>query len=166
VYQTRGHTRRQKRGGVESWSGDNRLLGLLNLLRLPSLFVGLTGTSQAYSVTRNIWNDLGFLLALRVISLFLHALTCAVTARAECNSTRFTFEMSSTRDLVGLCTCADGTRDLVGLCTCAEFTLTLIDLRVHLRGRSAWQSAKWPGRCSAAEGTAACSARGRPPRQV
>jgi hypothetical protein len=91
VYQTRGHTRRQKRGGVESWSGDNRLLGLLNLLRLPSLFLGLTifflgltRTSQAYSVTRNIWNDLGFLflLALRVIALFLHALTCAVSARA------------------------------------------------------------------------------------
>ena len=27
----------------------------------------------------------------------------------------------------------------------------------------AWQFAKWPGRCSAAEGTAACGARGRPP---
>jgi hypothetical protein len=50
-------------------------------------------------VTRNIWNDLGFLflLALRVIALFLHALTCAVSARAECNSTRFTFEMSKER---------------------------------------------------------------------
>jgi len=32
VYQTRGHTRHQRRGGVESWSGDNRLLGLLSLL--------------------------------------------------------------------------------------------------------------------------------------
>jgi hypothetical protein len=38
VYQTRGHTRRQRRGDVESWSGDNRLLGLL---RLPSLLLGL-----------------------------------------------------------------------------------------------------------------------------
>jgi hypothetical protein len=38
VYQTRGHTRRHRRGGVESWSGDNRLLGLL---RLPSLLLGL-----------------------------------------------------------------------------------------------------------------------------
>jgi len=32
-----------------------------------------------------------------VIALFLHALTCAVSARAECNSTCFTFEMSKER---------------------------------------------------------------------
>ena len=44
-----------------------------------------------------LWNDLGFLLAMRVIALLLHALTCALAARAECNSTRFTFKMSKER---------------------------------------------------------------------
>ena len=34
---------------------------------------------------------------LRVIALVLHALTCTVRARAECNSTCFTFEMSKER---------------------------------------------------------------------
>jgi hypothetical protein len=46
---------------------------------------------------RNQRSDLGFLLTLCVIALVLYAFTCTIGARAKCNRTCFTFEMSKER---------------------------------------------------------------------